>query len=716
MIKNLIKINSFSIILCLSVFFTISSIYAQAVSDVELVNIDFEGNDYFSTSDLEDAITLKESPSWFSQFLDSFTSFGNPANYFDSLNIQDDINILLNLYKTNGFFKPKISAKYSIEKNGEKEASLQYIIKENEPSIIKELNLKGLGILSTLLYAELYELVDIDSTTQYSEFLVEQNNSRILGFLQDKGFMMAESSLPLVEVDTIQNRVNITIDYKLGTRFRISDISVEKSGKGEDLVSDELIKEVANISSNKFYNSSELKLAQVRLYRTNLFSSAVIAPQVQDTINSFVPVNIMTRVGLLNELSPEIILINEENVVKLGLGLSFTNKNFLGDARKLTISTSAAAQNITEFLKEASLATNNMYGYADARVSIEQPFLFGKTINTKLENFYTLQKEKNRWNANIYGSKLNLNFELPKYTYLTYLDTYFNWQRTKYIFKENYIQNVLFSYFRRKLDSETTDEEISSIVKEIYSGDAVSNNTNVVLGVSLGTNQTDDLLFPTEGYSISILVEDGNSIPLLLSSIGNYNFNQTAYYKLVFNNTLYFSFLDNIFDAFGTKLKLGNIHNYDGELINIPYNQRFTAGGSNSIRGWGANDLPVTEIVLPDNPTQNEIENLARNITPGGFFVIEGSIEGRKYLSEKIGMALFIDYGNVWNKYKNFRYDEIAVAAGFGFRYYSDFAPIRLDFGFQAYDPYDRRDFFTRLKHSPFLNTFEFQIGIGEAF
>ena len=77
---------------------------------------------------------------------------------------------------------------------------------------------------------------------------------------------------------------------------------------------------------------------------------------------------------------------------------------------------------------------------------------------------------------------------------------------------------------------------------------------------------------------------------------------------------------------------------------------------------------------------------------------------------------IFIDYGNVWNNYDRFRYDEIAVSAGFGFRYYSDFAPIRVDFGFKAYNPNDTRGFFTRLKHSPFLDNLEFQIGIGEAF
>lgn len=676
--------------------FLVKDAIAQSKSQIELTEIEFIGNESFDDTELEDIIFSKESPGWISQFLDSFTSFGNPANYFDSLIIRDDIAILTNFYKANGYFKTKISANYSIENNGSKEASLIFNIQENNPSYLRNYNLNGLKKLPPDLYSYIFNNIDTDTTNIYSELLVEINNSIIINYLQDKGYMLIESTTPIVEVDTLLNLVDITTEFKLGNRYRISGVSVEKSGPGKDLVSENLIEELANITTESYYSYNTLKRAQIRLYRTNLFSSAVIAGNVADTNKNHVPVNIITNVGLLNELSPEIIGINEDNIFKLGLGLTYTNKNFLGGARKLTIGTSAAAQNITEFIKEANLTSSNIFGFADARISVEQPFLFGRPINTLLETFYTLEKKKNQWNANIYGAKLNLNFELPPYIYLTALSTYLTWQNSEYIFDEEYLKN-------RLPDS-------------LITGSLTTKSTNAIIGVQLVANKTDDLLFPTEGYSLTILAEDGNAIPYLFSNIGNYDFKHTAYYKLVFTSTVYFPYFKNIFDSFGAKFKLGNIQEYHGNLKDIPFNQRLTAGGSNSIRGWTANDLPVTEIVLTENFTQSEIENVARNITPGGFFLLEGSIEGREYLSEKIGAAIFVDYGNVWNDYREFRYDELAVAAGFGFRYYSDFAPIRLDFGFKAYNPYDRRSFFNRLKHSPFLDNLEFQIGIGEAF
>ncbi len=109
--------------------------------------------------------------------------------------------------------------------------------------------------------------------------------------------MLVQASTPIVEIDTLKNVVDVSVKFNLGNRYRISEVRVEKSGPGQDLVSNELIGEIANISKDKFYNYSDLKLAQIRLYRTNLFSSAVITGSVQDTIKNYVPVNIITKVG-----------------------------------------------------------------------------------------------------------------------------------------------------------------------------------------------------------------------------------------------------------------------------------------------------------------------------------------------------------------------------------------------------------------------------------
>jgi len=700
-----------------TLFFAVNN-FAQSENKIELTNIEFEGNDFFTSSELRNLIVSKESPAWYSKLLNIFSSDDENISYFDSLNIPTDINLIKSIYFSNGFFRTTVSAKYSIEKNNPDKADLTYIINENEPTNFKKIKFSGLNDVPEGYLTNIYSMASVDSTVQYSDAIVEEKRDLTLSYLQDIGYMFAKVEQPIVKIDTVYgNSVTVSMNFNVGKRYKISKVTVEKSGPGKNLVSNNLIKEIVNLKPENFYSYHDLKLAQIRLYRTNLFSSALIAGNTADTTGNYVPIRIVTEVGLLNELSPEILTIydrTESNNLKLGLGLSWSNKNFLGDARKLTIGSSIAAENITQFIKEGNLATNNIYGYADLRASIEQPFLFGKPINTKLESFYTLEKKKNEWNASIYGAKLNTDFELPPYIYVTGLNSYFTLQRSKYIYKKSYIHGIIIPYLRRKNGPEVTDEMISALVDSLYPRDIESNNTNAVLGVHLVANKTDDFLFPTKGYSLSFLLEDGNSFPYLFSKIGNYNFNQPAYYKFVITSTFYLPLLKNYFDAFGTKFKIGNIHAYHGNISNIPPNQRLTAGGSNSVRGWSANDLPVTQINinLLEHPTQSEIENVARNITPGGFFLLEGSFEFRNHLSEKIGSAIFLDYGNVWNNYSEFRFNKLAVAAGFGFRYYSEYAPLRFDLGFKIFDPASSTKFYNR----KLFDILEFQIGIGEAF
>jgi outer membrane translocation and assembly module TamA len=114
------------------------------------------------------------------------------------------------------------------------------------------------------------------------------------------------------------------------------------------------------------------------------------------------------------------------------------------------------------------------------------------------------------------------------------------------------------------------------------------------------------------------------------------------------------------------------------------------------------------------NPSQEDLEAiLTKGAATGGFFTVEGSLEARIRLLGKIGSAFFIDFGNTWNDYSEFQFDQVAVATGFGFRYYSEFAPIRLDFGFKLYDPNDTRNFFSKRFWKDLI---QFHIGIGEAF
>ena len=694
---------------------TVSS-FAQSIKKLEISQIKFEGNSAISSSTLSTVIYSKESPSWLFQFLGKFSSLGGKPVYFDSLMIPLDINAIKELYQSKGYFKVKVSEK-TIINNSAGEAILVYSINEASPAYFKSFVVNGLDTIDPEYQVLLHSYAKVDTTKIYDDTIVDEKKNYILTFLRDHGFMLTKVDKPTVIVDTLKSSVNVILKFTSGKRYKIGDIFTTRTGSGFNLVDDNLLKELVGIKTGQWYSNYDIQRGQVRLFRTNLFTSASIMGIIADTIGNVVPLRILADVGLMNEFSPEIIMNNEDNTFNLGLGLNFIKKNFLGDARKFTIGTSAAAQNISEFFHNPSFSDTAFYGYFDARASIEQPFIFGRAINTKLETYFTVQKRKNEYNSNIYGAKLSFDFELPQFIYVNSFNAYFNIERSEYTYKPVYLKNLLSLFLQRNnIPKIIADSLAGKSVDTELGGQLISQSTNASLGINLGANKTNDTFFPTEGYSLSLSLEDGNAIPYLISRLTKSNFARPLFFKAVFTSSIYLPFYSSRVNSFGLKFKVGQISTYRGDKADIPLNQRLYAGGSNSLRGWASRQLvpPVSEFSLGANPTQEDLEGvLAKGAATGGFFLMEGSIETRNRLVGKIGSALFIDYGNTWNSYKEFRFDQVAIAAGFGIRYYSDFVPLRIDFGLKVYDPNDRR---SMTQKSFWKELLQFQLGIGKAF
>jgi len=712
--KNQLRIKLTKI---LFLFFAIG-IFAQNGKEIELKKIEFIGNYSFSKSELSAVILSKESPNWISQFLHKFSSLGDGPSYFDSLLIQEDVSALKQFYLLNGFFKTKIKSNYKISED-KKSAVLIFTIDEGEPAKFHSLKLNGLNSIPKEFQENIFNRTKVDTNKIYKEQLVEDYKNIVINYLRDNGYMLAVSDIPEIVVDTMKNIVDVQINFNPGKRYIIREIYTSKTGSGKDFVEDNLLKEIVGIKPGQYYSNYDIQRGQIRLYRTDLFTSSVINSIISDTSGNTVPLIISADIGMLHELSPELIINNEDNTFNLGLGIGFTKKNFFGDARKFRINSSAAAQNVSEFIRHPSFADSTIFGYGDARISVEQPFLFGKQINTKIESYITAQKRKLEYNSLLYGARLGFDFELPIHTYLNSLNTYITVERAEYTYKDRYLINLLTRYYQRyNYTPEAADSISKNLVYNVLGGELPTASTNAILGILLGANKTNDIFFPTRGYSLNLLLEEANSIPYLFSRLIHSEFSRPLYVKTLFTTTVYLPVYKSSENSLGAKFKIGQIFTFRGDKSNIPLNQRFYAGGSNSVRGWNTRQLVPQQELLPiENINQISLEDLEaileKGAPTGGFFLLEGSIETRNRLFGKIGSVLFFDYGNTWNDYKNAKINEIAIAGGFGLRYYSDFAPIRLDFGIKLYDPMNKKNFSTK---KFFKDLLQFHIGIGEAF
>jgi len=120
----------------------------------------------------------------------------------------------------------------------------------------------------------------------------------------------------------------------------------------------------------------------------------------------------------------------------------------------------------------------------------------------------------------------------------------------------------------------------------------------------------------------------------------------------------------------------------------VPLDERFYAGGSGTIRGYGYQTV---------GPMRN-------GLPTGGLAILNLSSELRFRLGGSSGAAVFVDGGQVYDDIESDFGQSLKWGGGIGYRYFSDFGPIRVDLAFPLYPRDDVDD--------PFF----LYISIGQAF
>jgi len=685
--------------------------FSQSYYDYELKEINFSGNDFLSESELESNIESKESPAWYWKTLNSiYSSLGDEIVYFDSSNISIDISAITELYRSNGFFNIKITHRIEPDSSN-KTIILFYDIYESGSVNFGKLNLYGLENIED--YDKMFsQSITLDSTKRFNELVVQNNISSIRKFLANNGYVFGGYDSTTVSVDTVLTKADVNIYFHSGNKYRISQTIVNRTGESVENISTKLINEIAGLKPGIVYDQSVVDRSELRLLKTELFKSLNINPVIGDTTNLTIPVEVNAEIGSLNELAPEIKADNEFSSFNFGIGIGYTRKNFFGDARKLSVSTSARIIDIPNFnfsniFKSASDRDSTYQGVLDFNIRLEQPFLFGKPILTTTDlylRFKTKYDNNNsiRYEENNYGITQKFDIEMPPYTFITLFRPFIN-----------------IDIAEQSYDFESLDDSTNSLVKISISPTSFTPS----FGIEFGSSKTNDILFPTDGNyffitpeifnsrtKYEVLQNVSNSVDQIINTVGS-----AYFYRFQAGLSNYFSVNKAKTSIFASKLRLGytqpftssNNPTLTAESL-IPPNKTFYAGGSNSVRAWRSQELvPEEEInylgVLTDT-----------TIIRGGTFWFEGSFELRKRIGENFGYALFADYGNTWNGWKEMQLKDIAVAFGFGFRLYTPIAPFRIDFGTKLYNPANQTFLFDESRK--FFKDFVIHFGIGEAF
>jgi len=670
-------------------------LYIFAEDEFLIRSVRFNGNNSFSDGVLRNVIQIEKSPSRFARWLNRSISdkIGRPPNYFDVYQASEDKDRIISYYESQGFFAVTVDTTLSINFD-RSYMRITFDIEEGERWIVNEIKYHGIDELDSTLVQEIMDDPEIEPDDPYQLDRVEREYQRILDLLYNNGYAKAQIENVNVSYSRNEPEAFISMSFIPGESFSFGDISINFEEDRGYSISSRIIDRMLEYETGDIYSLAKRSQSERNLNRLGIFESAKIDIRIpsSDDPSRDIPSIVGLRPRTKHEITPEILVNDENNAFNIGVGVGYSNRNFLGGARILTMRSRFRVQSIQELqlvrvLNEEGWRDPSLLGAIDIGAEVTQPYFITTRTSGRWGVSYILEKHP-YIQFSLLRNRIGANHQFASTTY-------------------GIIDWTLERISPRVLDPERPTEEIDPVLPPDRRFEEPQFNS--IISFTLQRDRTDDVFSPTQGYFHSGTIEEAGILPILFDYIGE-SLPYSQYFKLTLTGRWYYPLDTRRNNILGLRVKSGfaTLYNSDNDTP-VPIHRRFFAGGSGSVRGWRSRELGPSD-------DRGAI---------GGKAIIEGNIETRVNIVRNLGTfpidfnklwgVLFLDFGNVWERSSDVQPQEIALATGFGFRYDTLIGPIRFDFGFKLYDP-EQPDHRQWLVDRPFFKDFSFHFGIGHAF
>lgn len=463
----------------------------------------------------------------------------------------------------------------------------------------------------------------------------------------DKGYILSNVSHALKVSDY---KAHLTYMVDKGPPMYVGRIDVT----GNRIASEKRVREQLTFESGNLFSLKKIQDSQQYLFDTSLFRQVSLLASRIDTLGS--------KVDLLVEVEER-----KMSYVEIGLGFGTEDNGRIaaewghrylpGLGGKLQVDSEFAF----DVVREGKAALKNRYSRGGAVYT--GPRFPGTRFQTAVDAFYQKDRNPNTVDYDVWGFGLHGRRRMGRHTVL-YLD-------------------FIDEFIKRKIPEL---EEESPFTRK-------SDETRSV-GFTLDRDARNNLLYPTGGTQRSIAaqiaggpVKGDNHFVKAVGSLSHY---RRTWRRMT------------LATRFRTGLAVPYGRSNDGsEPDGVPFENRFYAGGSNSVRGYGENKLGPR---LPvDDPGAIDPRTAAlRGDALGGEVILLTNVELRFSLLRriKLGGVLFIDGGNVWEEPADIKLDDFIpvrhmdgggytpenltkyrYSFGVGIRYNTPIGPLRLDYG-----------------------------------
>jgi outer membrane protein insertion porin family len=535
----------------------------------------------------------------------------------------------------------------------EDSVALTFEVNKGEEIIITDLNLNGLDKLDK---SDIEQQIANKEEDLFGWFIgqndgvlrledLKLDSARIKDFYLQKGFMDAQVSNGLLEVDFSSYTAKLNYNIEEGSRYKVKNISLNFDK--EILSKEELdeLKDDFKLEVDKYYNIGKLRkdIEKIKEYVGNYgYAFVQIEPDLKkDKDNSTTEVVYNIKLNDKVYINDVIVKGNQRTIDRVIRREVFLAPADLYNYRDLKDSKNALRRtgffedvvikeekvglnriNLIVNVKEArtgSLVFGLGYGSSDGlgiNGSLSDKNLFGSGIGAKIN--VDASKTTKKYSVSFSNPRLNdskysgsVSSYLRDYENDAYKDTTagFSVSIGKKLTR-NISSSVAFIY----KDTKQTDEDLT---------DLIDNNINYKKGSivpSVRFNNTDDYFLPREGFDAQTSLE--------YVGIGDVSF-----MKSNTDFAAYYSTLDDYeWDIiFREKASLS----YIVEDIEVPSSERLTLGGLSSVRGYKSGS------VYPETST-----------TSGGLKRFVNSLEMNVPFLPSAGMraTFFYDYGFIGNE------------------------------------------------------------------
>lgn len=653
-------------------------------------NIVFEGNDDIKDEQLQDSLN------------DSNIKVGEPLDRTVITSIE---NGLKDFFYSIGKYNADVSA--IITPLPRNRVDIKLLFEEGDAAKIKQINVVGNEIFSD---DELFDQMELQfgapwwnflAQTRYQQQTLSGDMETIQSYYKDRGYLQFEIESTQVSMTPEKDGIYITLNVNEGEQYNISDIELS----GDLLGFEGIIERLLPLRSGQLYNQAQVTYTEefISNYLGRFgyaYPNVVTIPEIDEeekTVKLTLSVDPGKRIYVRritfngNTITSDDVL--RQNVVQME-GSWLTNR---------ALETSKAQLSRLTYMEEVEFETIRIPGVedkVDVEFSVKEQASgsfnagIGYGDSTKLSLQAGIQQD----NFLGTGKRVGVNISTVSYqksAQISYLDPYFtidgislggsigysefdggSFNIVQYNSKRwslganigypiNEVNRISFGLTLSdvELQSDNTSFEQTSRFYDQFlddtNPDAAINYASLTGSVTWTRNTLNRGLFPSDGSSqrASFAITTPNS--------------DVNYFKLTADTKWYFPLTRNQRWTVLARLRFGYGNGYgekDGIEQILPFTENFTAGGSDTLRGFENNTVgprglqrfggsvltTPTGVTVPTSPENDFIRLSARSL--GGNAMLIGGLEFivptpfiEAEFDNSVRTSLFLDVGSVWD-------------------------------------------------------------------